>query len=101
MGRNFNINDFSEHLFWDTDRGGLDLEEHAAYIVKNVLMFGTYEDWIKLVKIYGIEHIARIVMKTGGIDKKSASFVSLVSGVPLEKFKCYSTGQSSQKHWDY
>lgn len=38
------VDQFSSHLFWDTDRKVLDPDEHRAYIIKQVLEYGTIED---------------------------------------------------------
>jgi hypothetical protein len=38
------IEQFSEHLFWDTDRNKMDLDENKAYIIRQVLEYGNLND---------------------------------------------------------
>ena len=99
--RQINISGFSKHLFWDTDRGLLDFEKNQGYIIKQVLEYGLYEDWKLLEKYYGIEKIAETVMTLREIEPKALSFISVLSGIPKEKFRCYTTQQSVPRHWNF
>ena len=92
--------DFSKHLFWDVDGGTLDVHEHYKYIIKNVLMYGLLEDWRAIVNLYGAPKIAETACAFRDLDKKTASFVSLVTETPQEKFLCFTTEQSTRKHWN-
>lgn len=51
------INDFSKHLFWDTDRATLDFQLHKEQIVYQVLTFGLLHDWKLLLRIYPEDQI--------------------------------------------
>ena len=93
--------DFSKHLFWDVDVEALDVHEHFKYIIKNVLMYGVLEDWKAIVQLYGAPKIAETACAFPDLDKKTASFVSLVTETPLEKFLCFTTVQSTRKHWNF
>jgi len=42
---------FSSHLFWDTRREALDRDEHAPYIVHQVVEFGLQADWDRLQRL--------------------------------------------------
>ena len=94
------ISDFSPHLFWDTDKTKLDFEKHRKYIVKYVLMYGLINDWRLLLDLYGLKKIADAAVTIRDLDKKSASFISVLSDIPLTQFRCYNTKLSIKQHWD-
>ncbi len=99
--QNFNINNFSKHLFWDTNRLNLNTEKNKSYIIKQVLEYGLIEDWSLLLKIYGIEKIAKTAKSFRELDKKALSFVSFLSQIPIEDFRCYNYQQSIPQHWNF
>jgi hypothetical protein len=95
------IYDFSEHLFWDVDKNKLDFEKHQKYIIKYVLMYGLYEDWKLLKQLYGIKKIGKNASEIKDLDKKTASFVALLSQKNVKEFACYTSTQSMSKHWNF
>jgi len=95
------INQFSKHLFWDTDPAGLDLVIHARYIILKVLLYGLYPDWQLIYKSYPLDTIVEAAKSARELDKRSASFVALISGVPKEQFLCYTTNASVPQHWNF
>jgi hypothetical protein len=48
---------------------------------------------------YGIDEIAKIAQSIKDLDFKAASFMSMLSGIPKEKFACYTTKRLTQLHW--
>ncbi|MFA7359789.1 MAG: hypothetical protein WC139_02010 [Candidatus Kapaibacterium sp.] len=95
------ISSFSRHLFWDTDRGLLDFEKNRSYIIKQVLEYGLLSDWKMLKEYYGIDKIAETTAALREIEPKALSFISVLSGIPKEKFRCYITQQSVPGHWNF
>lgn len=95
------IDQFSPYLFWDTDRKKLNMQEHASYIIKNVLEYGQLADWILIRDYYTIPFIAQEATQWRELDKKAYSFISLISHTPREKFRCYTTQQSTPPHWNF
>ncbi len=95
------IKDFSKHLFWDTNRGLLDVKENDAYIIKQVLEYGKMRDWRIIRDFYGIQWIAKNAMTYRSLDKKALSFISLLSGISKKEFRCYTYQQSIPRHWDF
>ena len=93
------INTLSNHLFWDVDKSSIDAEVHSKYIITRVLQYGLYEDWTNLRKFYGLEKIVKTAINIKGLDRKTASFLSTIADVPKDKFLCYTTKQSTPKHW--
>ncbi|MCK4981498.1 MAG: hypothetical protein KAS17_01175, partial [Victivallaceae bacterium] len=58
-------------------------------------------DWEIIQNYYGINEISKIASKIRDLDKKSASFIALISKIPKENFLCYITKQSTKKHWNF
>ena len=94
------IADFSQHLFWDVDRNKLDWEKNKAQIVKRVLEYGLLHDWNILQQQYGIKKIGEICKELRSLDEKSLGFISLLTGIPKESFRCYILKQSIPQHWN-
>ena len=95
------INDLSEHLFWDVDRSKIDLKKNKKLLIQRVLDYGLIDDWQIIYDYYGIDEIAQTAATLRDLDKKSISFISLLSNIPEEEFLCYTTKQSIPKHWDF
>lgn len=95
------IKQFSGHLFWDTPRPGLDIDKHKSYIIKQVLEYGLIKDWRLIQKYYGIDRIAEVAQSFRELDKKALSFISHLSKVPQETFRCYNFQQSIPPHWNF
>lgn len=95
------IDNLSQHLFWDVDGGKLDFDKDRKFIIHRVLDYGLLTDWKIISDYYGIPAIAKTTLSIKDLDKKSASFIALLSGIPKEKFKCYTSKQSTQKHWNF
>lgn len=95
------IENFSKHLFWDINRNELDFEKNKRTIIQKVLDYGLINDWNIIYKYYGIDKIANAMIEVRELDKKSISFISLLSKIPKEKFRCYTTRQLNQTHWEF
>lgn len=101
MKSQININQLSEHLFWDVDITRLHDNVHKKLIIQRVLEYGLFTDWQIIYKYYGIDEIAKIAASIRDLDLKSATFLSTLSGVPLEEFVCYTMKQSIPRHWNF
>lgn len=101
MNKQIKISDFSKHLFWDVDSEKLDLDKSKWYIIKRTLNYGLMNDWKLIYNYYGIEKIADSAKNYRDLDIRSASYISLLSNIPLEEFRCYTMKQLLPKHWDF
>ena len=45
--------DFSKVTFWDTDFSLIDWKRHASFVIERVFGFGTEEEQLTVVKMYG------------------------------------------------
>ena len=95
------IDNLSKHLFWDVNKSNLSLENNKKLVIQRVLDYGLINDWKIIYNYYGIEEIAKIAVAIKDLDKKSISFISVLSNTPIEEFLCYTTKQSIPKHWDF
>lgn len=95
------IDQFSSHLFWDTDRSKLDWDKHKAYIVERVLEYGLLSDWRLLRQCLSIAEIAAVAKGLRQLDPKTLAFISTISNIPKEEFRCYTTTQSIPPHWHF
>lgn len=67
MSANECINAFSSHLFWDIRKEDIDLEQYPKYIIKRVLEYGMWNDWIIIRSYYGLPKIVEEAKKNEGI----------------------------------
>lgn len=79
----------------------MDLNKNAKYIINTVIQYGFYKDWKIITKLYSIKTIAIMAMQNKSLDSKTASFIALVSNNSISKFSCYTTKQSTLKHWNF
>lgn len=91
----------SKVLFGDTDFSKLDYQKHQSYIIERVLVYGKISDWRAIQTYYGNKTIKEIALKARNLDPKTLAFVSNLFDIPKEKFRCFTTQQSTPKHWDY
>jgi hypothetical protein len=102
MGKKeININSLSPHLFWDVDSSTLSYDKNKAFIIKRVLDYGLIKDWQLIYQNLGIDEIANIAIDIKDLDPRSLSFISTISKIPKEKFRCYTFQQSIPKHWNF
>lgn len=104
MGTNNNfIKQFSTHLFWDVDKDQLDPERSSSYIIKKVLEYGLFEDWLLIKKYYGIEGIKNSVMGFRELEPKALNMVALLSNTAKENFRCYNKNRPAAylRHWEF
>jgi Family of unknown function (DUF6922) len=99
--KHLNIAQFSKHLFWDVKRDKIDVDKNKAYIIWQVLEYGKLSDWKLIKEHYGIAQIAQCATDFRTLEKRALSFISLLSGIPREKFKCYTYQQSIPPHWNF
>jgi len=95
------LKSLSKHLFWETDISEIDEKKHMRYIISKVLLYGLYPDWLKLVQRYTLNTIIDHASKIKELDKRTASFLSVIGDVPKNRFLCYNIEQSAPKHWNF
>jgi len=99
LSNRLSVEDFSNGLFWDINPDTLDCDKHIKYIVGRVLEAGTLADWNLLCRSLSLQGIVQIARKMRSIDKKSLNFLSVVSEMPKEQFRCFTPIPSMSTHW--
>jgi len=92
---------FSSHLFWDVKREDIDLDKNRSYVISQILEYGLLNDWKLILSYYGMKQIVQTAMDLRSLEKKALSFISQLSGIPKEKFKCYIYQRSIPPHWNF
>jgi hypothetical protein len=92
---------FSKHLFWDTDRQKLNMDDKESYIILQVLEYGKINDWRLILKYYGLPKITAVSKEARSLDPKTLSFISTITGISKDEFRCFTYQQSSPKHWNF
>ncbi len=96
---NSEINKFSASLFWDVDRGTLDLSAHKKFIVQRVLERGTLDDWRLLKQCYTVDGVVSIAQQLRALEPMALAFIACVGNIAKETFRCYTWKQSHPTHW--
>ena len=91
--------EFSRGIFWDSDPSTLDVSKNSDYIIERVVGYGTWEDWRKLLDIYGNDKVKNSVVRIKSLDPRTMSFLSLYFQLPNEAFVCSTLRQSNPVHY--
>ncbi len=78
----------SKHLFWDTNPNQIDFDHHAAWLAQRVLEYGDWSDWRTLVKYYGKDRLANIVISIRSMHPKALAFCKVWFELPESSFRC-------------
>ena len=99
--KQLNINDLSDHIFWDVDHNNLDINKNFAFILQRVLGYGLLHDWNLIYKSFGLKRITEEAKKIRYLDDRSLHFIAHLSDSNLNDFRCYITKQSIPGHWNF
>ena len=83
------------------NKEALSFDKNKKLIISRVLDYGLITDWKIILNRYGLQQIADTAIHIKELDKRSASFISLLSNIPKEKFQCYITKPSTPEHWNF
>lgn len=97
----FNMNSFSDHLFWDTDESQLDLDRSKSFIIHRVLEYGLMDDWNMIKHIYGLSTIKEEVVRFRELDDVTLAFLCTLFDLKKQDFRCYTLRQSVKNYWSY
>lgn len=95
------ISKLSPHLFWDVKADRLDTERNKTLIIKRVLEYGLWTDWLLIKEKYGLQTISMETQRFRELDPKALAFISELSEIQKEKFRCYTTRQLTNPHWNF
>ncbi|MFO7616828.1 MAG: hypothetical protein R6V75_06225 [Bacteroidales bacterium] len=66
--------DLPKTLFWDTEYDSLDLDKNARYIIERVVMYGSLDDWRKILAYYGWARVHKETLQSRELDPKSLDY---------------------------
>ncbi|MFN7675758.1 DUF6922 domain-containing protein [Flavobacterium sp.] len=100
MYKEITINDFSQHLFWDVDLNGFDLDKYKTFFIQRVLEYGNIKDWNLIKKLYGMEAIKEASLNARSLDAVTLSFVATIFNIDKTEFRCYKHRQLFPNLWN-
>ena len=95
-----NLHGLSPYLFWDIDTTNFDIDKSASWIIQRVLEYGQMSDWNIIEKHFGVDKIVSYALNFRTLNPIARSFLSFISGVKKEDFRCYHIAQSSPTLWN-
>lgn len=98
--KDISMQDFSSHLFWDTDLSKFDLDKHKSFLIQRVIEYGTLNDWKLIKEFYGLETIKKLSLEFRTLDVVSLSFLSTLFKIDKTEFRCYRHKQSVPNCWN-
>jgi hypothetical protein len=93
--------DFSKRLFWDVDIQSLNPQTDRFFIIERVMNYGLWNDFIRLIHLYGKDIVKTEVVKSAYLKKDVLNFLCLYLNLKPSQFKCYKRRQLTEPHWDY
>lgn len=94
------LHGLSPYLFWDFDTAQFDIDKNAAWLIQRVLEYGQMSDWNIIENYFGIDRIVSIALNLRTLNPMARSFLSFISGVKKEDFRCCRIAQSSPTLWN-
>ena len=91
----------SPHLFWDVALLEVDYDVKKAFVIKRVLEYGLWSDWLAIRAHYGLEQITNESLLFRDLEPRALAFIAEASNLPKQQFRCYTTKQSIPKHWNF
>lgn len=92
---------FSEHIFWDVDRGSVELPRNTVWLTQRVLEKGFWSDWKYLLDHLGKDKIIESVKQMRSLENKALYFVCSVLEIDKNQLRCYKKTHSLSTHWSY
>jgi hypothetical protein len=81
--------------FWDVDFQKLmkDPDNYAAFIIRKVFLFGTFDDVIKTIRYFGKEKTSEILKNSEFLPDKTVVFSAALLNLEKQEFKCFTKKQ--------
>ena len=93
--------DISPTAFWDVDFTKIDFEQRGLFVMEKVMNYGTWQDFINLVKFYGKDRFKQDIVKSAYLKRDVLNFLCVVFDLQPEDFTCYTSRQSQTLPWTY
>ena len=93
--------DISSTAFWDVDFNKIDFEKRGLFVMEKVANYGTWQDFVNLVKFYGVDRFKREIIHSAYLKKDVLNFLCVIFDLKPEDFVCYTRRQSQNLPWTY
>jgi len=79
----------------------LDYDVNRKYVIERVLNRGTLDDIKTAFGYYGRQGVIDVALQLRSLEPKALSFISCISSIPRERFRCYTSKRSMRAPWIY
>ena len=93
------IASLTKNLFWDVDPETIDAEQHRQYVINRVLERGSLSDMRGMIQYYTMPVVVEEARSMRSLAPKALSFISCISNIPREQFRCYTSKPSMKAPW--
>ncbi|MEI6696963.1 MAG: DUF6922 domain-containing protein [Bacteroidia bacterium] len=93
------ISSINPRYFWDVNTTELDPLKSKRFIIERVLTLGNLKEVKLVLAAYGKPEVIQELCKLNYLDPKTLQFVSVLFGIPKNKFKCYKRKPLTHQHW--
>lgn len=91
----------SKTAFWDVDFDQIDFQEKDLFVMEKVANYGTWDDFIKVIRFYGVNRFKERIIFAAYLKKDVLNFICVAFDLPLNDFKCYTRRQSQNQPWNF
>ncbi|WP_128545137.1 DUF6922 domain-containing protein [Larkinella soli] len=92
---------FSPLAFWDVNFETIDFEKHSQFVIEKIVNYGTWEDFVEMLRFYGIHRFKEEILKAAYLKKEALNFVCVIFDLSPTDFTCYTRRQSQNLPWTY
>ena len=93
--------DITSTAFWDVDFSTIDFEKRDLFVMEKVVNYGTWSDFLNLIKYYGVDRFKQKIVEAAYLKKDVINFLCVVFELKIEDFTCYTRRQSQNLPWTY
>ena len=87
-------------FFWDFDYNKMDWQASYKTVIARIIERGGEQEWIELVKFYGIDMVIEVLKKEiTFLPDYAIAEASNYFGIDKEEMLSYSSKQSKPNHW--
>jgi len=78
-------------LLWSYNKDKVCPQRMYKTIIEQVLERGTIKDIAEIIRFYGLDKVQNTALQIKVLNPKRVNLLSLVWGIPIEKFKAWNT----------
>ena len=91
----------SKKAFWDVNFAALDFEKSSLFIMQKVFNYGSWDDQVAVMRLYGLERIKKEITDASYLRQPVLSFLCTILRLQKTDFGCYIRMQSNPLPWNY